>query len=88
MLKLVYLSKFVTDLKLAKKQHKKFSELEKIVTLLQQNQLLPPKNHNHKLKGDYAGYWECHVEPDWLLIYKISKTELTLARIGSHADLF
>lgn len=54
MLKLVYLSKFEKDLKLAKKQHKKFSELEEIVTLLQQNQLLPPKNRNHKLKGDYA----------------------------------
>jgi mRNA interferase YafQ len=42
---------------------------------------LPSKNRNHKLKGDYVGYWECHIEPDWLLVYKKTDTEIIFARI-------
>lgn len=49
---------------------------------------LPPKNKDHKLSGNYSGYRECHIEPDWLLIYKQTDDELKLDRTGTHADLF
>ncbi|MGD0023228.1 MAG: type II toxin-antitoxin system YafQ family toxin [Xanthobacteraceae bacterium] len=42
----------------------------------------------HPLKGDWKGYWECHISPDWLLIYKVTDEEVLLARTGTHADLF
>lgn len=46
------------------------------------------KHRNHKLKGDYVGYWECHIEPDWLLVYKKTETHIIFARTGTHSDLF
>ncbi|HAP5041259.1 TPA: type II toxin-antitoxin system YafQ family toxin, partial [Enterococcus faecalis] len=58
--------------------------------LLQEQQTLPLKYKDHELTGNYIGTRECHIEPDWLLIYKIDgdKLILTLARIGSHSELF
>jgi mRNA interferase YafQ len=64
------------------------NKLAHIITMLQQNKQLPSKNKNHKLKGSYIDCWECHIEPDWLLIYQINPIELILIRNGSHADLF
>ena len=66
------------------------SELDEIVKLLSEEQPLPPKNKDHPLKGSYAGYKECHIRPDWLLIYKTDKQILTLVliRAGIHSDLF
>jgi mRNA interferase YafQ len=49
---------------------------------------LDPKFRNHKLTGDYKDHWECHIEPDWLLIYRLTKTEIIFERTGSHSDLF
>lgn len=49
---------------------------------------LPTKNRDHNLSGNYSGYRECHIEPDWLLIYKQTDDELRLDRTGTHADLF
>jgi mRNA interferase YafQ len=49
---------------------------------------LPPSNRAHPLKGEWKGYWDCHVAPDWVLIYKLTEDELRLARTGTHADLF
>lgn len=49
---------------------------------------LPAKNRDHNLSGNYSRYRECHIEPDWLLIYKQTETELLLDRTGTHADLF
>lgn len=49
---------------------------------------LPPQNRDHTLTGNWAGYQECHLAPDWLLIYKVDGNELYLARTGTHADLF
>ena len=49
---------------------------------------LEAKHKNHKLKGDFVGYWECHIEPDWLLIYKKTATEIFLVKTGTHSDLF
>lgn len=81
---------FRKDVKRMLKQGKDIELLLDIVKQLQNGESLPEKNRDHNLVGNYAGFRECHVEPDWLLVYK--KTEsvliLTLSRTGSHSDLF
>ena len=81
---------FKKDFKLAQKQGLDLNKLKEIITLLANGELLPPKNKNHQLKGNYKGHRECHIEPDWLLIYKIQDDMLilTLVRTGSHSKLF
>ena len=88
MLSIIWESQFKRDFKNAKKRSKKMEKLAHVILELQHNRQLPPKNKNHKLKGNYIDCWECHVEPDWLLIYQITPTELILVRTGSHSDLF
>jgi mRNA interferase YafQ len=83
-----YLRQFKKDLDQSIKRNKDISKLKNIISNLCQGLVLPAKNRNHKLRGNYEGYWECHVEPDWLLIYKKTETELILVRLGTHADLF
>ena len=63
---------------------------EAVVTILVNEEPLPQKYHDHPLTGNHAGHRECHITPDWLLIYKISQQELILylTRTGSHSDLF
>jgi mRNA interferase YafQ len=58
------------------------------VALLLNRQPLAAKYRNHKLVGNWVGYWECHLEPDWLLVYKIEGNTLILAAAGTHSDLF
>lgn len=64
--------------------------LEKAVVILANGETLPPEYKDHSLKGEYSGYRECHIQPDWLLVYKISDNVLvlTLYRTGTHSDLF
>ena len=62
--------------------------LQKIIDTLRIPDTLPIKNKDHNLIGNYCGYRECHIESDWLLIYKQTDTELMLDRTGTHADLF
>ncbi len=88
MLKLIYEKRFEKDLQKAIKRRKDIQKLKIIITLLVENKLLPIKNRNHKLKGNFKNYWECHIDPDWLLIYKKTRTEIILSRTGTHADLF
>ncbi len=88
MLTIIWQSQFKKDFKNATKRKKKLAKLAFIINELQHNKLLPYKNKNHKLKGNYADCWECHIEPDWLLIYKTTAKELILIRTGSHSDLF
>lgn len=88
MLGIVTQSQFKKDFKHAKKRGKDLRKLAYIITDLQLGKQLQPKNKNHKLKGNYVDCWECHIEPDWLLIYKITFEELILIRTGSHSDLF
>ncbi len=90
MLKIVFTSKFKKEYKLAIKKGCDIKILENVISLLQNNQSLPEKYKEHSLSGKYAGYRECHLAPDWLLIYKIDKKILilTLIRMGSHSDLF
>ena len=83
-------SQFKRDYKLAMKRHLKISLLEEVVTHLALGEPLPDKNHDHALTGDWVGHRECHIQPDWLLIYRIEDEVLVLklARTGSHSDLF
>lgn len=88
MLMIVWQSQFKKDFKNALKRKKDLDLLAYIIGELQYNNPLLPKYRNHKLKGNYAGCWECHIEPDWLLVYKSTAEELILIRTGTHADLF
>jgi len=85
---IVWENQFKKDFSLVTKRKKKIEKLAVIINELQYGKMLPPKNRNHKLKGNYVNCWECHIEPDWLLIYKVTETELILIRTGSHSDLF
>lgn len=88
MLGLISETRFEKDLKLAAKRKRHLDKLNAIVIALRRGEKLPVKNHNHKLQGSYKDYWECHIEPDWLLVYKKTKTHIILARTGTHSDLF
>lgn len=89
-LKIKRSTQFKRDLKKAIKQGKKLDVLEKVVVTLQHREALPEKYRDHSLGGSWNGYRECHLEPDWLLIYKVNETELSLylTRVGSHSELF
>lgn len=63
-------------------------KLKNVMLKLASEEILDPKYHDHPLKGDWAGYRECHVEPNWLLIYKIEGSDIIFERTGSHSDLF
>lgn len=89
MLSIDYSHAFKRDMKKAKQQGKKFGLLEEILSIIMNFSKLPDKYRNHKLGGNYAGYWELHIQPDWLLIYKVIDDKvLYLARTGSHSELF
>jgi mRNA interferase YafQ len=79
---------FQKDIKLAKKRGKDLKKLEKLIFLILQNKPLPPKYKTHPLKGNYVDHLDCHIEPDWLLIYRIEFDFVVFARTGTHADLF
>lgn len=76
------------DLKLCRKRGYDLSLLNAVINTLLIPAPLPPKNRNHQRSGNYAGKSECHILPDWLLIYQIRGNELYLVRTGTHADLF
>ena len=90
MLKIVLSNRFKKDLKLAKKRGLNLDILEDIVNKLAMREKLPDKNRDHGLPGDYIGFRECHVAPDWLLVYRVEEDELELFlfRTGTHSDLF
>lgn len=83
-------TQFKKDYKLAKKQGLDTNALKEIIDKLSKGEKLPEKNKDHGLKGDYEGYRECHIESDWLLIYKIYEDVLVLSlvRTGTHSRLF
>ncbi len=90
MLDIVLSNQFRRDLKLAAKRGYDLNLLDEIVTKLANKETLPEKNRDHNLTGKYAGFRECHIQPDWLLVYRVDETEiiLFLSRTGTHADLF
>lgn len=83
-------SQFKKDYKTMIKRGMKMSELNDIINLLAEGTALPIKNRDHALTGNYIGFRECHIAPDWLLIYLVTEDALvlTLTRTGSHSDLF
>ena len=87
---IVLTSMFKQDLKTAKKRGYDLSLLEKVVNTLAMRQPLAEKHNDHKLIGNYKGCRECHITPDWLLIYEVADKELILylTRTGTHSDLF
>lgn len=90
MLDLRYTTKFKKDYKAVIKRGYNPQLLQNVLEILSNEQPLPPKYKDHNLTGNYEGYRECHITPDWLLIYKIEQEILTLSltRTGSHSDLF
>lgn len=81
-------SKFKKDYKRVKSQNHDVARLQEAVEILARGETLPNDYKDHALIGNWAGYRECHLGPDWLLIYKIKEDELLLARLGSHSELF
>lgn len=90
MLKVKYHNSFKRDFKLIKKRGKDLSKLKYIINEIMNEKALDEKYRDHELLGKYKGFRECHIEPDWLLIYRIENEELTLilSRTGAHSDLF
>ena len=85
-----YTAQFKRDYKLIKKRRFNIAELQAVVTMLAEGKTLPASYRDHALIGSYRNARECHIRPDWLLIYSISNETLILElmRTGSHSDLF
>jgi mRNA interferase YafQ len=79
---------FKRDLKRVTKRGYDLSKLAAVLSLLQASSPLPISNRPHPLKGRWKGFLECHIEPDWLLIYQTDALRVLLVRTGTHADLF
>ena len=90
MLEIVPSNQFRKDLKLARKRGLKIERPKEVVNILAEQKKLEDKYRDHGLSGEYKGFRECHIEPDWLLVYRIDEDvlELFLFRTGSHSDLF
>lgn len=88
MLKISFRTKFKKELKLQKKRGKDEQAFFDIAEKLAKEELLDPKHRNHKLVGNFKDRWECHIDPDWLLIYFKTDDEIFFERTGSHSDLF
>lgn len=81
-------SRFKKDVKRAEKRKKDMGKLKTVLLLPISGAPLPAEYADHPLKGDWKGFRDLHIEPDWLLLYRIERDELQLARTGTHADLF
>ena len=83
-------TQFKKDFKLAMKRSMKIELLEEVIAMLAMGETLPGKHKDHALTGNWVGHRECHILPDWLLLYRIEDEVLvlTLARTGTHSDLF
>ncbi len=81
-------NQFKKDIKRAQKRGKDLAKLKAVIDFLLAEKPLPQKNRDHQLGGNWAGHRDCHIEPDWILIYKILDGEIRLERTGTHLDLF
>ena len=90
MLEIVLSNHFKKDLKMAKKRGYDLDLLNDVVEKLARQEPLPKKNRDHFLTGDFIGFRECHIQPNWLLVYRVNDEELILflSRTGTHSDLF
>ena len=89
-LEIIMSNKFKKDLKTAAKRNNDLGLLNEVVDTLASGLVLPPKYRDHELTGDFSGFRECHIKPDWLLVYRVveEKLVLLLFRTGTHSDLF
>ena len=87
---IVWTTQFKKDYKLALKRNMDIELLDNIIRALSRGEILPEKNKDHSLSGDWVGHRECHIQPDWLLVYRTDDDVLvlTLSRTGTHSDLF
>lgn len=88
MFKIIYTNKVIKDIKLAQKRGLKLDKFKNVISLLSEEKELPPKCRPHILSGEWSNCWECHIESDWLLIYKFVGDEIHLIRTGTHSDFF
>ena len=90
MLQIEFTTQFKKDYLLTLKRGYNPQKLMEVISMLQREIMLSPEYRDHKLQGQYSGYRECHIAPDWLLIYRVKQEVLTLvlSRTGSHSDLF
>ena len=88
MLEISFTGQFKKDYKLCKKRGYNMKLLQDIIGILAIPEELPIKNRDHNLSGNYVNKRECHIMPDWLLIYQIEENQLVLYRTGTHSDLF
>ena len=87
-MRLLTTAQFKKDIKSASKRGKDLDQLWAVVEKLLARQPLEPRNRPHRLSGTWSRHWECHVSPDWLLIWAAEDDALILVRTGSHTDLF
>lgn len=89
-LELYVTARFKRDMRLMARRGLDLSAMDEAVDMLRRCQPLPEKYRDHDLSGDYKGFRECHIQPDWLLVYRVDAGALilTLARTGTHSDLF
>jgi mRNA interferase YafQ len=85
---LIRSAQFKRDVKLAGKRGKDMAKLRELILLLIEASPLPPRYKDHVLGGEWKHHRDCHIEPDWLLLYKVDGNDLYLVRTGTHADLF
>lgn len=84
----IYTNQFVKDIKKVQKRGKNLEKFKSIAKTLLSGLPLNETHKDHKLIGNYIGRRECHIEPDWLLVYKVTKTQIIFERMGTHSDLF
>ena len=88
MLKISYRNQFKKELKHQEKRGKDLKKFLEVARKLTHEEPLDPKQKNHRLIGNFKGRWECHIEPDWLIIYLKTDEEIIFERTGTHSDLF
>ena len=84
----IYTTQFERDLRLLQHRGKNIEKLKQVLTALINEEMLAERYYDHPLKGNFKNRRECHVEPDWLLIYKLNADEIIFERTGRHSDLF
>ena len=87
-MKILQTNQFKKDIKRVFKRGKSKDKLIEVLRILENGDELPEKYRDHRLSGDWVGRRDCHVEPDWVLIYKVTEDSIILERTGSHSDLF
>lgn len=84
----VYTNRFERELKLMLRRGKEVEKFKAVARLLLAHETLPPRYQDHPLKGGFIGWRDCHLEPDWILIYRRESTQVIFGRTGTHSDIF